>query len=232
MHINKIPSFGSVYKVELTSELCGKKEKNAYDLSEALNKEFKLTDKPNQIRQYIEFSGSIDDMYKGKFGTITYISPNRFDPMIEAYLKYSNINFQKIQKKELLDLYNIKTRMKLGNYDKSQNYKLIELDVNKIDKIYAVTEGGWQYILPNQKINNIQKQLYTETILKGGDLEAPHISIQEDLLGEPQVFFLRNREEYAILRDKGMKSLPFVLDNKSLALAIKHNLISYSTEIN
>ena len=172
--------------------------------------------------------------FSGKF-TVS----RRFDKKVEELLKRQKIDYIKeddslesyhYDKKELKEIV-----LKLINGDNGKPsvrymhyiwYPLICVDTKKINELFKKSP---QYVGRGCDLIGKDKELYENSVkcaLCISTLDAPLIHITENDKGKPEIYFERGKYDYAVMRDLRIKKIPISMDEKSISLAKKHQLIN------
>ena len=159
----------------------------------------------------------------GGFGYLYVCADDSYDKQIENFLASSGVDFQKKSFDKLLDLDEIKSRIKISDTDKSAGNKLVEIDTENFDILYAQDEDF--YVGKNGKGGSRHSYDSFGDYLKSGlGITASRVVISETE-DEIRVNFLDGRHRYAYMRDMGMSKIPISLDDESITIAKKYGLL-------
>lgn len=215
MQINQSPiNFGSSFKVNITPD--------NLDKQAAVSNIWLIDEK--EIKVYEHFTPINEASKTGVFDVMNISSPDKYDKEIEAYLKSLGINFEKRTTEELLDFDNIQKRIEIDEFDKSRGFSLVELNTEKFDEYFKNNSFEGAYIEPKSEEHQDGFDRFKKYLKTGEPITASTVYLREDN-GRVKVDFGDGRHRYTVLRDMGMKAIPFAMDEKSFELAKKYGLI-------
>lgn len=192
-------SFGSTYKIN-------QKQVFSPDFADKLYSLYK-----NGVDIVEEFTSPKDSLKTGIFKTITLVSPDEFDEKVECILASQGIDFHKTDKKQNLNLENIKSRMVIDP-DFKETHTLVEVDTKKLDELLQLDNVS---SLTQSKNDERFKKFY-EYLETGLNINSPIIVFSNDVNGIFGVHIEDGRHRFAILRDMGMKKIPVAVPHDSL----------------
>lgn len=201
-------SFKSNYKMPLNTQT-----------SNALGDLYKFCRQGVEIYEHFDFKITSSE----SFGKVIIDADDKFDEKIEALLKVRGIKFHKQSKGELMELDNIFSRIKLSEYDETYDRQLVVLDTQKVEKLFKINKDA--YIAPKGKggIGDRYNQ-FISYLKTGQDIDASRLHIREEN-GRMTLSFIDGRHRFCVLRDMGMKKIPFAMDTKSYYAAKKTGLV-------
>ena len=208
---NISPNFGSFY-------VFSSKENN--------NNKERLYDAHYLIIPYEKKSGEIitrgyqNYPEEGNY-TVYTKCPDGFNTDIETILLNKGVKFSKKSLEEISTLDSIISRIMLSKTQKQQNKKIVFVNTDKFDDIYAKDTN--YYIERNEHGNDF---IHVDRYVNSGlPINAPLVQIEENEEGEPVALFYDGRHRYCIMRDMGAKSIPIALNDRSIEIAQKHGII-------
>ena len=152
-----------------------------------------------------------------------FISANdKYDKKIESILASRGIKFEKTPLDVIKSEKSVLSRIEQTQYDKNKDYYLLDVDVEKFDKIFAENQ---QYI-GRYGIGGIGTR-YTDFIKymeSGMPINASTVVITEEN-NKPAVSFVDGRHRYSVMRDLGFKRIPVSMNESSKLVAEKYGLL-------
>lgn len=209
--VNYSPSFGSLYKYNITGANSSKVSHFEDEIYIKLDCESDKT--------YSDFSKISKT---GIYAKANLYVDDKYDDFIESFLKQQNIQYTKITKEEALNHKNINNRIVIPSEYK-YGCELFGINVKKLDKLLQKDES--YYIAPQGKTGAISDRYNkaVDYISTGKDINASILVLTEDKNGI-RASITDGRHRYAVMRDMGMKTINFAMDSNSIKLAEKYKL--------
>ena len=204
-------SFGSNYSVDI------KKNFPFQVIGEIELKDLKNIDVKTDFTSFEEIQKT------GIYGHIQIAAIDHYDGDIEKILTAYGIPFKKESISNALNLENIVKRINLYKLDQMQNCKLVRINTKKLDELFK--KDKLAYIEPEGK-NGIRNRykLFGEYLKTGRNINATRVVLSEHCDGL-QATVVDGRHRFAYMRDIGIEAMPIALDEDSIKLAEKYNLI-------
>ena len=208
---NNSPSFGSLYKYNITGSNSSKVSHFEDKIYRELNYE--------SDKIYTAFS---EISKTGIYAKANLYVDDKYDDFTESFLKQQNIQYTKVTKDEALNHKNINNRIVIPSEYK-YGHELFGINVKKLDKLLQKDES--YYIAPQGKTGAISDRYNkaVDYISTGKDINASILVLREDKNGI-RASITDGRHRYAVMRDLGMKTINFAMDSNSVKLAQKYKL--------
>ncbi len=135
---------------------------------------------------------------------------DRFE--IASFLAFRGVNLKKIN-----------SRFQLSNFDIEEGRKLVMLDIQRIEDLF---KKDIFYIEPNGA--NTAKSMYDgvkDYLNSGHNIDAPLIELYK-AGNSICVGFIDGRHRFSVLRDMGMRKMPFSLNENSAKLAEEYGFLA------
>ena len=208
-------SFKSLYTVKAQENL------------DKLDEIEKLEDKYSYHgRSIYAFSEIPEDNYSYKHATTSFLGENyEADDEIETMLANKGIKFTRTSFYTLLDSPDsVKERVVLSPEEKARDFKLVEVDRYNFDMNYE--DHGFGYIGHGNNVTQPERMDRFEEYLKTGKkIHAPIVYIR-DTGRHPEISFQDGRHRYAYMRNMKMNGIPLAMNEESLRVAKKYNLLN------
>ena len=147
--------------------------------------------------------------------------PDEKDFLIETYLKNLGINYRKLTKEELFSEKSIKARIEVPEHRKS-THKIVNVKPKEFEEVFkqADTYLGEYPMEQPERYDGFKDYLKTYQ-----PITASEVYLSEEN-GELSVSFQDGRHRYCVLRDMGFSSFPMAMNQESIELARKYNLLA------
>lgn len=155
------------------------------------------------------------------------VTDDKKDIEMETYFANNNINYKKVSTSLLLGENEIKSRMFVKIHDGIFQKNLsepFEIDTDVIEKLFS---KSFQYINEYDKLEPEEKLEYDktlDTIKSGFPIQTPEIYFRKDEYGL-DLIFQEGRFTFAVLRDLGLKNIPFAMGIKSYNIASEEGIV-------
>lgn len=172
-------------------------------------------------QDYVEYPSANDDITK-----FTYVIPDSKNSEVENFCIANGIKFKKCTQEELTSENAVKSRMIVPEFNKINGWQLVEVDIKKFNDLYK-KEIDTGYVGDSGKTEHPERcNSFKEYLKSGLDIEAPQVFLREEN-GDLRITFQDGRHRYSVLRDElKFKSIPLALDQESIELAKKYELIT------
>ena len=187
--------------------------------------EFDLKSREKVLKKQQKLEMKLEKVYFRNDINETYITvPDYNDEKTAKLLKKYDVPYYYFNVASGVDKAQIPSRIKIDKSDEDMGYKLVNVDVEKLDKLletqseYYVgykAEGG-----NPEKYEAFRKFLHTKH-----DIQAPKVSIIKNFNGNFMPTINDGRHRFAVLRDMGLKTLPVAMTEQSEKFAQEAGII-------
>ncbi len=177
------------------------------------NDRFQYNEKDNE---------DINLLSQGIYGEGFISADDKYDKKIESILASRGIKFEKKSLKEIKSQESVLARIEQNPYDKRKDYYLLDVDVEKFDKIFA---QDWQYIGKyGERGIGTRYVDFIKYLESGMPIHASTITVREEN-GKPIINFTDGRHRYSVMRDLGFDRIPVSMNESSKLVAQKYGLL-------
>ena len=155
----------------------------------------------------------------------TYITvPDSNDDKTAKLLKKYNVPYYYFNVASRINKAEIPSRIKLDKSDEEMGYKLVNVDVEKLDKL--MKENGEYYVGYKAQGGSIEKyEGFKKFLHTKNDIYPSKIRLIKNVHNEYIPIMVDGRHRFAVLRDMGIKTLPVAINAESVEYAREAGLI-------
>lgn len=147
--------------------------------------------------------------------------PDKKDYLIETYLKNLGINYRKLTNEELFSEKSIKARMEVPGHRKN-THKIVNVKPKAFEELFKENKeylGEYPMDQP-ERYDRFKDYLKTYQ-----PITASEVYLREEN-GNLSVSFQDGRHRYCVFRDMKFSSIPLAMNQESIELARKYNLLA------
>ncbi len=151
-------------------------------------------------------------------------TPYEYDSRMIKMLSKLKVNFELLCPTDTLNDESITSRIVLSDIDKEAGYKLVIVNTKKLDS--ELKKDTASYVGKNgENGSRLKYDRFKQYLNTNQPIFAPKVNIRKSSSGEINTNIYDGRHRFAVLRDMGLEKIPVAMDNESIKLAEKINLI-------